>query len=335
MRDHTKKTIAIILAIILAIGLTVGWIVWRKNVSGNNKKQQTQSQTAKPNKKTEDKSNKQSKDNTDKQVTQTDTSSQAIQTVIQYEHAARDWGTDANIDPNKLSKQDARQVLDQLRGSVPDQNPLTAFGIQPSPNAGPYATSYICQQDPNGELCKEQPTMRDWWTGQAWAYGSRWVNEPEAKADGTVIRVTGKVKAILLQDDDAFASSGFSALTPAWNTYDVEDEVTVSDGKIASVKHLKNNPWWIDPYEQAWNNSMGQAMNDTVRIAIPVTGDTSMNLRHDVLSPILQGPQTMGDLSGKVNWQLWDGIQMGQTQEEGDKMMQQCKEKYGDKCPLL
>ena len=92
--------------------------------------------------------------------------------------------------------------------------------------------------------------------------------------------------------------------------YDINDELTIANGKISGMNINGDNPWWINPWLTRWDNNMADDLSEGTRIAIPVKGDPEMGLAHSSMTPILKGPVTQSDLDGKVDWHLWDSVPM-------------------------
>ena len=153
--------------------------------------------------------------------------------------------------------------------------------------------------------------MKAWWNSEALATGSRWTDGPHVTVnEDQTVTVTGKVESMLLQDGDSFNNGSIWALTPAWRDYDINDELTIANGKISGMNINGDNPWWINPWLTRWDNNMADDLSEGTRIAIPVKGDPEMGLAHSSMTPILKGPVTQSDLDGKVDWHLWDSIPM-------------------------
>lgn len=153
--------------------------------------------------------------------------------------------------------------------------------------------------------------MKAWWNSEALATGSRWTDGPHVTVnEDRTVTVTGKVESILLQDGDSFNNGSIWALTPAWRDYDINDELTIANGKISGMNINGDNPWWINPWLTHWDNNMADDLSEGTRIAIPVKGNPEMGLTHSSMTPILKGPVTQSDLDGKVDWHLWDSVPM-------------------------
>lgn len=237
-------------------------------------------------------------------------SDEDIQLAIRAEQVMRNWGSDSLISVNGLSRQDATSVLNQLKGSIPDKNPLTNL-VDASlftTSMGPDASSPFCQDDDTTMTCSTMPRMRDWWPHQAWAYGTRWVTTPQATISNDTILITGTVRSILLQDDDTYQAGEYHALTPAWQDYPIKDQITVRNGKIVKIISLESNYWWTNPWLTEWDRSMPDNVSEGTRIAIPVKGTPNMGLQHDGRTRIVKGPASQADLNGRVDWHLWDNL---------------------------
>ncbi|MBT1162765.1 hypothetical protein [Bifidobacterium sp. SO1] len=265
-----------------------------------------------------------------------------LQTIIKLEHAMRDWGSDATVEAGSYAKQDASTVLTQLRGDIDEKtNPISQY-VDPSVITvkGPNGPNPVCPDGQNKGMyiCEQAPNAARWWHLQAWAYGSRWGDGPTVnQLSDDQAEVTGTVRSILLTRGDSFIGNGYAAITPAWKDYQIKDTITVNKGKITKIENGNTDYWWISPWLHDWNRDMIEALADgSTRIAIPVKGTVDYTgLQNDGITKILRTPGTMGDMNGTVDWSLWNGISMTTTEEQGDKLMQECKEKYGDDCPLL
>lgn len=326
-----KKIIAIIAAIILVAGLATGWVMWRRNVTGQDDKQQEQSQSEKKpsKKKTEMTEGTQSETQTAK-PTQTDRA--ALVLAIQYEKNARNWGTDSTVDPSTYAKQDAQAVVDALRTPALGDNPITSLiSFKLDKDAGPTAVSIPCQRGYQTS-CSTQLTMGDWWQKEALGTGTRWIKGPVAKVEGNNIRVTGTVRSILVQDTDTYGAGDYSAITPAWKNYEVNDLLTIQDNKVASVKHEKSDPWWIDPWVSVWDDNMANDLTSATRYAIPVKGQPNMGLSHYGETPLLGAPQNGGD--DGVDWSAWGDLNIPAGGGSAGQPASQCQNPLPDGgCP--
>ena len=331
--DRKARIIIAITSVVLVVAIVVSFCLWRQNAlkdEGSGKSDTSQTTQQPTDKKTD----------ADAAASDTPTD-EDIQVAIRFEHAMRDWGTDSLIDPDTLARRDVDDVLAQLKGSIPDGNPLrdlTTVDLNEE-YYGPDGEAPACYEDTelaNAVACAATPKARDWWAYEAYGYGSRWKSGPEATIDGKDIIVSGTVRAILVQDDDSFSSGEYYAITPAWRDYEVRDRLAVKDGKVTSFTHELPDYWWIDPFTTSWSLSMAGSLAVGERVVIPVKGKPDMHLSHMGTVEVLHGPVTQADLDGEADWHLWDGlIQVGITTEQGDAMMQECMEKYVDDCPLL
>lgn len=228
--------------------------------------------------------------------------------IHDFTHAMRDWGTNPLTDLKTLARQPAATVLTRLRFTIPDTNPLTNLTTLPT-KRGPYAPNPACTISPQSYSCRTWPTSGVWMRAQTWALGSHWVNEPTIRVTDNRIHVTGTVRAIILGDDDRYTSENdWHALTPAWQDYPIDDQITIHNGKITAVISLNNDYWWINPYLLAWDDTVAANISQGQRVAIPVKGQPVMTLDHDLTTPVLRAPVSMGDLGGRVDWSLWNGL---------------------------
>ena len=318
MRGKLNKPVKILIAILAVVALVggiIGWSLWRQHVTAE---KQAQAQTEKS-QQGEKKTGKQK--NTKPSVLNDEQKQQHIDLATQFELKARTWGTDPGIDINGLSKQDAQTVVDGLR--TPDFDA----------NEGPDAPSVLCEQNlQNG--CSQYPTMKDWWRAEALASGSKWTDGPHVTVnDDSTMHVTGTVRAMLVQDTDTFNNGTYYAITPAWRDYQIDDTLTVENGKISRILSSGSNDWWLNPWLEHWTTRMADSLANGERKSIPVNGKPAMNLFHYGVAPMLKGPATQGDLDGKVDWSLWSDIPMQAPNSELDALTQECIAKYGDQCP--
>lgn len=328
-----KKILAIIATIILVGGLAAGWVMWRRDVTANKQDEQTQ-QAEQPKK-------EQSQDSTDDNKTDTETKpsatpgetdDKAVQLAVQFETAARNWGTDPTVNPSTYAKQDAQTVVDALRTPALGDNPIASLiSFKLSKESGPSAMSIPCQKGYQAS-CSQQMTMGSWWTHEALGTGTRWIKGPTAKVDGNAIRITGTVKSILVQDTDTYGAGDYSAITPAWKTYEINDLVTIRDGKVASVKHEKSDPWWIDPWIRDWDDTMASSLTTATRYAIPVKGVPNMGLAHYGETPLLGAPKTGADTG--VDWSAWGDLDVPAGGGSAGQPASQCQNPLPDgSCP--
>lgn len=296
-----KKTIGIILIATLIIAAAIGWCLWRQHELATPQPTHTAAVAATPSPHVEDTAEPSKGENEDV----------LLQRAVAFEQAARTWGIDPDIDLQSIAGQDGATVAKQLHTEIPAQNPISesvAFDI--SPKAGPDGPSEFCKNDME-MLCGVNPTMRQWWPNEAWSWGSKWVQGPQASAneDGT-ITVTGTVRFMLLQDGEQFSGNGYTGITPAWQDYDIKDVLTFNDeGKITNIDYRGRNNWWINPWLMQWNAKAPESIAPTARrICIPVKGDSHIELNHMVGARRLAVPQTKLDLDGNVDFSLWDGL---------------------------
>ena len=314
-----KKILAIIATIILVGGLAAGWIMWRRDVTANKHDEQTQ-QTEKPDRKTEIQ-NKDSNDSTSNQIDAGgDTSDKAVQIAVQYETAARNWGLDPTIDLTQFKAQPAGDVLSKLRSAVPAGNPISALiSYKPKNTAGPDALNPACTNErkdgPDTEgkatYCDSKMTSRDWLNATMWGVGSKWVEGPVANISDGRIKVSGKVRAILVQGyagfDENLTMGQYHSITPATKDYEVTDYITVKDGKVWKVEHQGANVWWINPWVSQWTLDMGDSMNDGDRVSIPVDGVPEWDgVSWDTVSSRLKG--TDYQVQDNVDTSMWDDL---------------------------
>lgn len=244
-----------------------------------------------------------------------------IDVAVDTEKAMRSWGSDSTIPVDQLTQKTAKDVLATLDpGHVPSKPDLLS-GVRGEDGAGP-------DMPWDGECLSGQPcegwTMRDWMYNDAYAYGARWVDGPTARVIDSrkgLVQVTGTVRAVFLQDRDTFGQASWPdkewyALTPSWKDYEIEDTLTIRDGKAVEYVNGPSDPWWINPWLRAWNDSMASDTDNGTRVAIPVEGDPQeteryMNIKHMAVEDFQTAPRLMGgDTTGgtPVDWSLWDGL---------------------------
>ena len=209
--SRPMKILASVITVVVLVAGILAWSTWRKKVTAE-ERQQAQAQQLKKHKSEERKKAAEAAANqlTDKEK------QQYTDLAIQFEQAARNWGSDPTINLDSLSQHDAQQVIDQLRTPDIGSNPLPALSAIPADkNDGPDAVSYPCEEEYEN-ACKAYPTMKAWWNSEALATGSRWTDGPHVTVnEDRTVTVTGKVESMLLQDGDSFNNGSIWALTPA------------------------------------------------------------------------------------------------------------------------
>lgn len=299
-----KKVITAIIGTVLVIALVLGWSLWRQSVTRKN-----EDANGKPNtSQTPGTSKKKAK----KTLT-ADENKQNRETAIQFELAARNWGVDSTISASEFSKKSADEVLAALRTPDLGESPIKdMISFQPDENAGANAASYVCTNDDYQAFCQFMPTAQVWWKNEAWGTGTRWLDTPKAKTlnDGSV-EITGKVRTILVTRGDTYSSDGYNALTPAWRDFEINDILTIKNGKVSSIRYERGiNYWWINPWLNQWKpDNVADIIGGGERVAIPVSGTlnwTGMNPTS--ITRVLKSPNGMGDLDGTVDWSLWDDL---------------------------
>ena len=247
---------------------------------------------------------------TQKKTTQTlsDTERQQLANLaVDFERKARTWGVDPLKNAEDWAKRPAGEVQAELRTPGMGDNPLAGIA-DPSlyADTGPAARSKPCRNDVIAS-CTLHPTSYDWWTSETWGIGTAWLTEPTATViNSNTVRVTGIVRSILVTGTDTFSLGQWHAITPVWETRQVDDLLTIENGKITGVEYDKTTPWWTNPWLSDWTASIIDNMNSGTRVAIPVDGATSMDLSHTSLAGTPSSPKTMGDEN--VDWSLWNGL---------------------------
>lgn len=295
-----RKTIGIILTATLIIAAVIGWCLWRQH------------ELAKPRTIPMPPASEQTATATPQTSPSATVSPERLQQAVAFEQAARTWGIDPDLDLHAIAGRDGESVAKQLRTAMPERNPIAdrvAFPIDK--DAGPDGPSEFCKSDIMEQMCMTIPTMRQWWPNEAWSWGSKWVQGPEAagNADGTIV-VTGTVRFMLLQDGEQFGGNGYTGITPAWQDYDIKDVLTLDEtGKVKNIDYRKWNYWWINPWLMEWDAYAPQTIAPLARrVCIPVKGDAHIRLSHMIGARRLAVPQTMLDLGGDVDFSLWDGL---------------------------
>lgn len=234
-----------------------------------------------------------------------------IRLAVSFEHAMRDWGVDPTVEPSTFAMKPASDVLDALRTPVLGESPLKGMiGFEPGKDTGPESMSYVCRTGYE-PYCTDTPKTQDWWRSEVWGMGSRWKGEPSATVlpDGTV-EVTGTVRAIMVTSGDRFTLNGYSALTPAWSDYMIDDILTVKGGKIGKLEHKALDYWWTDPWLADWTpDNVASNIGAGERVAIPVQGGLDWRgFEPSGMVQALDAPITQADLDGRVKWTLWDKV---------------------------
>lgn len=305
------KRIAIIAtSAALVVALVLGWSLWRKDTSSESGTKATGAAT----------SQKSGTDDTEKtSEASTSVEEQNKDLAIRFELAARNWGTDSTIAATDYNRMNASDVLNALRTPDLGDSPIAdMISFEPVENAGPDATSYVCLESDYQAFCQFMPTAQSWWKNEAWGIGTRWIGEPEAtvRSDGT-IDVKGTVRTVLVTKGDTFSMNGYNALTPAWQDYEINDNLTIQDGKVASIRYRDGiNHWWVNPWLNKWTpDYVAKNIAEGTRIAIPVSGTLNWDgMEPTSITPALRTPKSMGDMDGNVDWTMWnDLIQAGGT----------------------
>lgn len=309
--SHDKKTITIIISAVLVLALVIGWCSWRKHVTSV-KEAQTSASVHSQKSKTEKKAQKPVL--TDEQKEQ----NKAI--ALQMEKDMRNWGVDSLADPHQWAKQPADQVLAALRTpdniETPSDMPVS---MKTNQAWGSDAPSYVCNMSDYQSLCDTMPTAQAWWRNEVWGTGSRWAKDPTVTVlDNGKVRVKGTVRSILVTSGDTYSMGGYNALTPAWRDYQIDDVLTIDNGKVSDIEYRSNQYWWINPFLSQWTpDNVADNLGYGSRIAIPVSGGLNWNgMNPTGITRVLNSPTSMGDMDGKVDWSMWDDlIQAGNTTE--------------------
>lgn len=302
--SHNKKTITIITAVVLVLALVIGWCAWRKHVTSTKETQ------ASANTSSSSSTNKTKKKKTpvlsDKQKEQNKT------IALQMEKDMRNWGVDSLADPHQWAKQPADQVLAALR--TPDNIETPAdmpTSVKINQGWGGNAPSYVCNTSDYQSLCDTMPTSQVWWKNEVWGTGTRWVKDPTATVlENGKVRVKGKVRSILVTSGDTYSMGGYNALTPAWRDYQIDDILTIKNGKVSDIEYVGNQNWWINPFLTAWTpDRVADSIGEGNRIAIPVSGALNWNgMNPTGITRVLNAPTSMGGMDGKVDWSMWDDL---------------------------
>lgn len=304
-----KRIAVVATCVALVVVLTLGWCLWRKSATSG-----TETRNANANA-----SQTSGRKDTESGDTSASKDEQKIEAAVQFELAARNWGTDSTIAATDFNRMNADDVLNALRTPDLGDSPIAdMIGFQPIEDAGPNAASYVCLNDDYQAFCQFMPTAQVWWKNEAWGIGTRWIGEPEAKVlgDGTV-DVTGTVRTVLVTRGDTFSMNGYNALTPAWQDYEVNDNLTIRGGKVTAIRYRDGiNHWWINPWLNQWTpDRVASNIGEGTRIAIPVSGELNWNgMEPTSITRVLTAPKSMGDMDGTVDWTMWDDlIQAGGT----------------------
>ena len=185
-------------------------------------------------------------------------SSDSERTALAWARAAHEWGTDPAAVEAVAAGSDA-SALAALRPSTPDVDAFvrlySADRVYGPDQASPYCTPTRIA------ACDAQPTMWDYWNANEYLMGARFTSGPTAsvKADGTV-EVKGELTTVLWTDADGAGtsrdSSGASwwAFTPVYNTYDIDETLTVGNGKVSGVDGAPDD-WIAAPFLADWNGN--------------------------------------------------------------------------------
>lgn len=304
--SHNKKTITIITSVVLVVALVIGWCAWRKHVTAVKETQTNATTSVHKKKPVAKKKELQKPVLTDEQKEQNGT------IALQMEKDMRNWGADSLADPHQWNKQPADQVLAALR--TPDNIEAPAdmpTSMKLNQSWGSDAPSYVCNNSDYQTLCDTMPTAQSWWKNEVWGTGARWVGDPTVKTyDDGKVRVKGKVRAILVTSGDTYSEGGYNALTPAWKDYQINDLITIEDGKVSNIEYLADQYWWINPFLSQWTpDRVADNFSYGTRIAIPVSGDLNWNgMNPTGITRVLNAPESKGDMDGKVDWSMWDDV---------------------------
>ena len=255
----------------------------------------------------------------------------AVDTAVRWERLAREWGTDPTVDPAGWNGGDIARIISQVRtGALSGDDP--AAGLESfvhDTQAGPDAVNPLCpiyEERRVGDekvagyvqWCETVPRAGDWWAMQAIGMGVRWTDGPNATVtDDGRVRVRGTVRVMLVQGDEdaAYGRRGpWFTVTPIQADLPVDDLVTVRDGKVEDVEHSESNPWFIDPWHEAWDTDAADVLQRAggVRTLIAAHGDVpdwGSFLRSDADSARLPQPRLEGDPD--FDWTLWDAVDKG------------------------
>lgn len=311
-RARLKRILA---AIGIAVALAVaGWGLWTVTHPAEPATKTPASATAKAKAKAERK----------KAAKRTATASKSdMDAAVAAEHAMRDWGVDPTTDPASFKLKNASDVLQTLRTPDMPARPGALDPIAVTDDDGPNAPSTWCRSGSKG-LCSDMGTSIAWLKNELWGVGSRWTDGPTASAepDGRV-RVTGTVRAVLVTQGDTLTGDGWSLLTPAWRDYDIDDLLTVENGKVVKVTHEGDDGWWYDPWLDDWTDGNPvDDMDDGTRVAIPVSGRLAFNgVSPTGLTGSLTCPGTFADMDGKIDWSLTKDLPVtaGDTDMDGQQ----------------
>ena len=279
-------------------------------------------------------------------------SAAGLKTVTDFETGIRTWGLDPDTDLKGLARKDAKDAIAALRMQRIGANPAAGLmSFTPDAKTGPEAPNPSCPfyeeireqtgSDINGwqVYCKSGLKAGDWLMGQEWGMGAKWASGPTAVPSGDKVRVTGTVRAILVQGntrgrDDRVASWGWYAVTPAVKEWKVDDLLSIRDGKVSGIEHRTDDPWWTDPWLTEWTKDIASGFDGATRTAIPVKGMPSFDGQGYPDVDALYEPESEGE--DGTDWSMWSDLPgQGPSDEDNKQLMDICIAKYGDQCPLL
>lgn len=208
-------------------------------------------------------------------------------TAIAWARAAHEWGTDPAAVAAVGAGADA-SVLAALRPSKPDRTTFDAL-YSGGGETGPDTPSPYCTPT-RMSACDTQPTMWDYWYANEYLMGARFTAEPTADvlADGRV-EVKGVLRTVLWTDGETEVTtqgadgSAWWAFAPAYAIYDIDETLTIEDGKVSGVDGSTDR-WLVSPFLSDWNKNPcwdADSQPGYMQGDVPMRGDAPKGLLPD------------------------------------------------------
>lgn len=208
-------------------------------------------------------------------------------TAIAWARAAHEWGTDPAAVAAVGAGADA-SVLAALRPSKPDRTMFDAL-YSGGGETGPDTPSPYCTPT-RMSACDTQPTMWDYWYANEYLMGARFTAEPAADvlADGRV-EVKGVLRTVLWTDGETEVTtqgadgSAWWAFAPAYAIYDIDETLTIEDGKVSGVDGSTDR-WLVSPFLSDWNKNPcwdADSQPGYMQGDVPMRGDAPKGLLPD------------------------------------------------------
>ena len=208
-------------------------------------------------------------------------------TAVAWARAAHEWGTDPAAVAAVAQGSDA-SALAALRPSKPDASAFDALysggGQTGADTPSPYCTPTRMA------ACDSQPTMWDYWYANEYLMGARFVSDPtvDVLPDGRV-EVKGSLRTVLWTDGETEAStqgadgSAWWAFAPAYAIYDIDETLTIEDGKVSGVDGSTDR-WLVSPFLSDWDKNPcwdADSQPGYMQGDVPMRGDAPKGLLPD------------------------------------------------------